>query len=108
MYDDGTNGDLIANDGIYSIQIPFQNFNGIIKYYFRARNNDALVLLPERAEYEFFEYSNITSIVDMSTSHKELIKIVDVLGREVSEILYNKKLFFVFSDGSVEKKLFVR
>ena len=35
---------------------------------------------------------------------KELVKICDVLGREVSEKAENAVLFYIYNDGSVEKK----
>ena len=28
-----------------------------VKFYIRAQNNDAMALLPERAEYEFYTFS---------------------------------------------------
>jgi hypothetical protein len=57
MLDDGTNGDFLANDGVYSAALPFQFSSLDIKFYIRAQNNNAIALLPERAEYEFFIYS---------------------------------------------------
>jgi len=33
MYDDGTNGDLTADDSLYSAIIPAQNSNVLVKYY---------------------------------------------------------------------------
>ena len=44
---------------------PF-NGNTNVKFYIRAENNDALSLMPERAEYEFYEYSTISGFVDNS------------------------------------------
>ena len=102
MYDDGLNGDLLANDGIYSCLLPYAG-NTDVKFYIRARNNDALSLLPERAEYEFYEYSTITNIEDIKDRNcRYIVQITDLLGREVT-VCYNKPLFFIYSDGSVEK-----
>ena len=108
MYDDGTNGDLLANDGVYSAFLPYANFNGKIKYYFRAHNNDALRTLPERAEYEFFELTNVTNTKDFVTNSKKLIKIADLLGRDVEKIKFNTYLLYIYSDGSVEKKIIIK
>ena len=106
MNDDGINGDLTPNDGIYSIQLPFGGNNNV-KFYIRAENNDALVLSPERAEYEFYEYSTISGLSDSQISNKRtLLKVCDVLGRE-SRMIYNQPLFFLYSDGTVEKKIII-
>ena len=105
MYDDGTNGDLFANDGIYSLEIPTFLTSNDLKFYIRAENNDAITLSPERAEYEFYTYSFVNSISENSSlKTKKLIKVVDQLGRPS----INKKgipLFFIYDDGSVEKKI---
>ena len=38
------------------------------------------------------------------STKKELIKIVDVLGRETNKKITNTSLFYIYNDGSVEKK----
>jgi hypothetical protein len=111
MFDDGTNGDLISNDGIYSAVLPFQNSSQDIKFYIRAENNDAIALLPERAEYEFFTYSTISGIDNYYFSGKrELIRITDLLGREVdvTKISTNIPLIYIYNDGTTEKKINIK
>jgi len=67
-----------------------------------------MMLSPERAEYEFYEYSTISGILDAPISvNKKLIKVCDVLGREVN-IDFNTTLFFIYDDGSVEKKMIIQ
>ena len=108
MLDDGTNGDVMANDGIYSSALPFQSSGLNIKFYIRAQNNDAMALLPERAEYEFYTYSVISGLFDApSTTQKQLIGITDLLGRTVtnSKSLTNTPLFYIYDDGTVDKKI---
>ena len=106
MNDDGINGDITANDGMYSIVMPFVG-NTNVKFYIRSQNNDAMMLSPERAEYEFYEYSTISGIIDSpNTTNKKLIKVCDVLGREVN-VNFNTTLFFIYDDGTVEKKIIV-
>tara|TARA_B100001115_G_C15833090_1_gene416143 strand:- start:436 stop:2220 length:1785 start_codon:yes stop_codon:yes gene_type:complete len=107
MFDDGTGGDQLANDGIFSCLFPF-NGNTNVKFYIRAENNDAISLLPERAEYEFYEYSTISGFVDNSNMEtKNLIKITDLLGRNLVDVKdsRNVPVFLIFDDGSVEKKI---
>ena len=110
MLDDGTNGDVMANDGIYSSELPFQSSGLNIKFYIRAQNNDAMALFPERAEYEFYTYSVISGLFYApSTTHKKLIGITDLLGRTVanSKSLTNTPLFYIYDDGTVEKKIII-
>ena len=104
MNDDGINGDLIANDGTYSIYIPFSgNIN--VKFYIRTQNSEAMMLSPERAEYEFYEYSTISGFSDAQISNnRQLIKVTDILGREVNT-KRNIPLFYIYNDGTVEKKI---
>ena len=46
-----------------------------------------------------------TAINDYSTNNKSLIKVVDLLGRETT-LEVNRLLFYIYSDGSIEKKYF--
>ncbi|MBT4249697.1 hypothetical protein HOD84_05060 [bacterium] len=107
MYDDGTNGDAQANDGIYSCYVPFAT-SPLVKFYLRARNSQAMMLSPERAEYEFYEYYSISNVLDKPQSfNKEIIFITDILGKK-SKFKYNTPLIFIYDDGSAEKKFFVK
>jgi len=56
MLDDGQHDDWEANDGVYGAIVPFQENGSYVKYYIRASNNDALILSPQKAENEFYEY----------------------------------------------------
>ena len=50
--------------------------------------------------------SGITSISE-NTTKKELIRIVDVLGREITRPNSNTHLFYIYTDGSVEKRIII-
>ena len=50
--------------------------------------------------------STTSSFVEVENTNKKLLKIVDVLGRECFPIR-NTPLFYIFDDGSVEKKLII-
>ena len=45
-----------------------------------------------------------TSIISSNFTNKKLIKVVDILGREVNEEL-NIPLFYIYNEGTVEKKI---
>ena len=49
---------------------------------------------------------NSTSILETVLENKELLRVVDVLGRTVSK-MKNQILFYIFADGTVEKKILV-
>jgi len=49
-----------------------------------------------------------TSISEMKINKKELVKIVDILGRKTNKLNANTLLFYIYDDGSVEKKVIVK
>ena len=107
MYDDGTNGDATANDGVYSCYMPFSS-SPLVKFYLTARNSQAMVLSPERAEYEFYKYYAISGTVDRPSSNKkELLYITDLLGKKCN-YKENTPLMYIYDDGSVEKKFIIK
>ena len=50
---------------------------------------------------------SVTSIGEINSSNKKLIKLVDVLGRETS-INSNQTLFFIYDDGTIEKRHIIK
>ena len=65
MLDDGTNGDVVANDNVFSAILPFYSSGMEVKFYIRSENNEAIKLNPQRAEYEFYVYSPISGIANV-------------------------------------------
>ena len=107
MLDDGTNGDITANDGIYSVVLPFNSSRIEVKFYIRSENNDAIKLNPRRAEYEFYVYSPVSGITNVTPNiNRQLIGIKDALGRTVKSAK-NMPLFYIYDDGTVEKKIII-
>ncbi len=51
--------------------------------------------------------NNTTSISEENTSNKQLIRITDMLGRNASATT-NATLFYIYDDGSVEKKMILK
>lgn len=107
MNDDGLNGDIQANDGIYSTFLTGPT-SSVAKFYIRSQNDDAMMISPERAEYEFYEYSIVSGFSSpTSAQNRKLLKIVDVLGRETKQS-FDTPVFYIYSDGTVEKKIIIR
>jgi len=48
----------------------------------------------------------ITTLIEEHTTNKELLKITDILAREVNETR-NTTLFYIYEDGTVEKKIII-
>ena len=50
---------------------------------------------------------SVTKILDENTSQDNLLKVVDILGREVNpnKVIDNITLFYIYSDGSVERRI---
>jgi len=107
MHDDGQNGDVVAGDGIYTTNYQFPVNGEEVKFYIRAYNNDALISLPERAEYVFYTYSLTTSNINTSnTTQKKLLDVTDILGKSIIP-KYNMPLFYIYDDSTVEKKIII-
>lgn len=68
MSDDGTNGDLVSGDGNYTGAFPWYYSGLEVKFYIRANNANAIMLSPERAEYEFYTYDLPLGINDLESS----------------------------------------
>ena len=56
MRDDGTGGDLVADDGVYAAALPGGGREPL-RYFVRADDDDAMATQPPRAEYAFYRYA---------------------------------------------------
>lgn len=52
LFDDGSQGDLEAGDGLFTAEIQIES--PLIQYYFYAQNDSAGIFSPERAGYEYY------------------------------------------------------
>ena len=55
MVDTGVAGDVQAGDGVYTAYVPI-GANPEFLFYIRANNDEAMSLMPARAEYEYYIY----------------------------------------------------
>lgn len=53
-----------------------------------------------------FIFNPVSAINDFNNNQKTLIKVVDVLGKETN-IQKNCTLYYIFDDGTVEKKIII-
>ena len=51
----------------------------------------------------YYYYNGIPSTIKEYTTNKELLKVTDLLGRETKET--NQPLFYIYDDGTVEKRI---
>ncbi len=56
---------------------------------------------------EFIDFSNNSNLNEYRNI-KTLIKVVDVLGRDVSKVNKDATLLYIYNDGSVEKKYLIK
>ena len=98
MYDDGTNGDLFANDNTYTAYLPYVVSGDAVKFYIRAQNSSNMKLLPERAEYEFFIFDPFAELDSPATNEAFSVypnpasSIINVRGKKAQKLscsLYN-------------------
>ena len=52
--------------------------------------------------------ASTTNIVEQNIKEKKLIRIIDLLGRETNKNISNTPLFYIYNNGSVEKKLIIK
>ena len=83
--------------------------------------NNTMQIIIETADWDFldghwveggFDKFEITSqtpslIANSQNTEKELIKVVDLLGR-TSNFKVNSLIFYIYDDGSVDKRIFVK
>ena len=105
-----------SNNNLVSIDLRNGNNQGL--WYFLSMNNPNLNCIDvEDVAYCEYNWSvdswtsfsnncNPTSISSLS-SHKKLIKIMDIHGR-LTTAIPNTPLFYIYSDGSTEKKIFIK
>jgi hypothetical protein len=70
MYDDGTNGDLVANDGIYSLSIEHKTAGEMVTFYVEAVANNASLSVsfyPPGTEHQMLTY-NVQSEVQSAAT----------------------------------------
>lgn len=51
--------------------------------------------------------NTVTNVMEVTENNKRLVKIIDVLGR-ASNIMTNRPLFYIYSDGSTEYKIIIK
>lgn len=76
--------------------------NGVVNYDIDASEE----IWKFFSKYNIFGLINQTSKVNEFSEYKKLIKIIDVFGRE-SAGLKNQPLFYIYDDGTSEKKIFI-
>ena len=83
-------------DVIQNISLPFNGFIHLVDGWFAGNPNTACI-------YPFY-ISGMTSITQQ-TINKQLLKIIDILGRETNQ--KKKSLIYIYDDGTVEKKIII-
>ena len=84
-------------DVIQNISLPFNGFLHLVDGWFAGNPNTACI-------YPFY-ISGMTSITQQ-TINKQLLKTIDILGRK-SIKRKNNFLFYIYNDGTVEKRIII-
>ena len=104
-------------------ELDIRNGNNMQFTEFKVQGNDDLYcidvddVLWSNNNWNFIPNNNIspwtnfsdncsTTDIEEHTTNKELLKIIDLLARE-SKGAKNKPLFYIYDDGTVEKKLII-
>ena len=96
--------DINDNDNFH--QLCFSTSNEIVKISMMANTVEDPNQDPNLySEIDVVSCTPLTSIDDFVEEKKRLINVVDFLGRQSKE-LKNQPLFYIYDDGTVEKKIF--
>tara|TARA_B100000674_G_C37556615_1_gene785372 strand:- start:114 stop:674 length:561 start_codon:yes stop_codon:yes gene_type:complete len=84
-------------DVVQNFSLPFNGFVHLLDGWF-AGNTNTVCIYP-------FYITGATSIEEQSVN-KELLKVIDILGREFKD-LKDQLFFYIYEDGTVEKKIII-
>ena len=84
-------------DIIQNFNLPFDGFIHLVDGWFASNPNTECI-------YPF--YITGTTSIEEESINKELLKAIDILGRESKEIK-NQPLFYIYDDGTVDKKMII-
>ena len=84
-------------DIIQNFSLPFNGFIHLVDGWFAGNPNTECI-------YPF--YITGTTSIEEESINKELLKAIDILGRDV-EGRKNTPLFYIYDDGTVEKKIII-
>ena len=111
VYNTWVNGNKIME--IFNTDTTFFNYNSIpssiTATYFPENSNQIIDSYDNQGNASFYYYSpfiNSTGISDISNNKNKLVKITDLLGRETKGTK-NEVLFYIYDDGTVEKRIVI-
>ena len=86
----------------YGSNFPNIGNGGITNYDINA----SLEIWKFFSKYDINGLINPTAIINEHNLNKQLIQVIDIFGRE-SKGLKNQPLFYIYDDGTVEKKIII-
>ena len=102
--------DTISEYTKFEIELNYQNSLIADSVYIKFLNSDrhctGTDALCNFLYLDNLQFSNTTTIEEIQNSNKTLLKITDILGRETKESS-NNPLFYIYDDGTVEKKIII-
>ena len=90
----------IIDGGILYLVVIDQIVNGITNYDINAFSEDLEFFI----DIILMDFNCSTEIVENNLEEKRILKVVDLLGREVKEKI-NTPMFYIFTDGTFKKKI---
>jgi hypothetical protein len=102
--------DTISEYTKFEIQLNYLNNLTTDSIHIMLQNSDLNCNNPNSVCNLFYidalEFSNTTTIKEIQNTNKILLKITDILGRTTKE-KRNTPLFYIFDDGTVEKRIII-
>ena len=88
---------ISSNPILFCIQVDNPNYSEVVWTW--------VEIVIDPLLYSYSTNCGWTSSIDKHTTHKELLKVTDLLGRETNQ--KNQLLFHIYNDGTVEKKMII-
>ena len=92
--------EIYNNTNLFCIQVDDPNYSSIASSWLWYE------FIVDTIQYSYSNNCGWPSAIEEHSSNKELLKVTDVLGRE-TEKKRNTPLFYLYKDGTIEKKIII-
>ena len=72
--------------------------------------NDEILVMPDNPDNPYWnDCDSTTNIITIQpNSTRKIIKVVNILGKEIKHKIYNQPLIYIYSDGTIEKRILIK
>jgi len=93
---------ILGNNNLFCVQVDDPNYSSISTNWLWHEYN----LMNQNNQYSYSTNCGWSTNIEEHTTYKDLLKITDLLGRETKGTK-NEVLFYIYDDGTVEKRIVI-